>query len=247
MKLSAFLLLLVFGLAYGQVELAYGQVETVTGTLGITASCKVKDMPFSADLINNDDLRLPDGKELHDETQAKMYRDSEGRTRTDQHTIVDGKDRIDPSIIIDPLQQTIVQIDHNSKTATIFHGTRPPAPPESEPSQVKPSYVPERFPGESLGTMTLEGFAVSGKRYTRREEPPDRHEWWFTDDLGGLVLLMKYEYQQPGIVVADRVITARLTNIRKGEPDSALFQIPAGYTVNDGGIYPQFLKHKNGK
>ena len=95
--------------------------------------------------------------------------------------------------------------------------------------------------------MTLEGFAVSGKRYTRREEPPDRHEWWFTDELGGLVLLVKHEFQQPGIVVADRVLTARLTNIRKGEPDSALFQIPVGYTVNDGGIYPRFLKHENGK
>jgi hypothetical protein len=83
--------------------------------------------------------------------------------------------------------------------------------------------------------MEIEGFVVTGKRLTHTIETGrignDRPlttatETWFSPDLQ-MPLLTKAEDPQFGQHVR------KLVNIRTGDPDPALFQIPSDYTVRD--------------
>src|SRR5689334_453011 len=44
----------------------------------------VKDAPYSADVITETTQTLPDGNRIHQTNSARVYRDSEGRTRREQ-------------------------------------------------------------------------------------------------------------------------------------------------------------------
>jgi hypothetical protein len=88
---------------------------------------------------------------------------------------------------------------------------------------------------ENLGTMTIEGFAVNGTRQTRTtpagEIGNDQliavvSESSFSPDLK-LILLSKTDNPQYGKTII------KLINIRTGEPDLSLFQVPPDYKVND--------------
>jgi hypothetical protein len=104
-------------------------------------------------------------------------------------------------------------------------------------AQVNTSTV--RGPGaehhEVLGTSQMEGFTVTGARFARTipagERGNDRpmtttSESWFSRDLG-VALLSKSENPEAG------QHTHKLVNIRTGDPDPLLFQIPADYTVKE--------------
>jgi hypothetical protein len=119
----------------------------------------------------------------------------------------------------------------------IRHGAGSYKTPETTEKTIeKPALEETLVPGsERLGTIVLEGFTAVGTRYTRSEQPLDRDESWVSDDLPGTVLMMKSEGPQAGTV-----ITTRLVNIKKGEPDQHVFQPPADYAVSDAGIYPAF-------
>ena len=225
--------------------MASPQAETVSdGALGITVSARTKGIPFSADVIRNEDVKFDDGREIHFEIYGKMYRDSQGRTRTDRQRVINGKARSEPSMIVDPVQQLIITLEHYSKTAIIQHpvnsvaATKVKSPSESLPTAVPAPAQTGKINSEPLGTMTLEGFTLKGTRYIRSKQPLDQTESWVSDDLGGMVLLMKTEGPQPG-----SVITVKLTNIRRGEPDPQVFQVPPGYSIKDTGIDPAFQKH----
>jgi hypothetical protein len=88
---------------------------------------------------------------------------------------------------------------------------------------------------EDLGSSTIEGFTVTGTRlsYTipageRGNDKPmvTTSERWFSADLG-IDLLSKSESPETG------QHTRKLVNIRVGDPDPLLFQIPPDYTVRD--------------
>jgi hypothetical protein len=225
-------------------ETAYAQVETVAdGSFGISVSAKIKGKPFSADVTKNEDFKPINGREIHFEYYGKMYRDSEGRIRVDRQRVFNGKTAVEPTMIVDPVQQIVMTIEHNSRTVIIRHGSKPPEAQKTdstpaEKTSASASKPETQLPGsEPLGTMVLEGFTVRGTRYTHND-PPTKTESWIADDLG-MVLLMKTEGPQEGTV-----ITSRLTNIVQKEPDQALFQAPADYTVKDMGVYPGLQTHK---
>jgi len=239
MKLTALLPLATLLIA---CQPSSAQVETVAdGSLGISVSAKTKGFPFSAEVIRNEEFHPANGKEIHFEIHGKMYRDSQGRTRTDRQWLVNGKMRVEPSMIVDPVQQIIMHIEHNSKTVTIQHGAASAETPKTDTGVVekpieKPAAEEKLAPGlKRLGTMALEGFTAIGTQYTRSEQPLDRDESWVSDDLPGTVLMMKSEGPQAGTVS-----TTRLVNIKREEPDPELFRPPAGYAVHDAGIYPAF-------
>ncbi len=88
---------------------------------------------------------------------------------------------------------------------------------------------------ESLGTQTMEGVTVEGHRTTTTipvgVQGNDRplvstNETWTSPDLK-VTVLMKNSDPRNGENIM------RLTNITVGEPDPALFQPPADYTVVD--------------
>ena len=240
MKLTALLLLVILRIA---CQPASAQVETVLngGSLGISVSAKIKGFPFSADVIRNEEFHPANRKEIHFEIHGRMYRDSQGRTRTDRQWLVNGIMRVEPSMIVDPVQQIIIHIEHNSKTVTIQHGVDPPGTAKTDTGAIektieKAAEEETLLPGSKhLGKMVLEGFTAIGTQYTHSERPLDRSESWVSDDMPGTVLMMKSEGPQAGTV-----ITTRLANIKREEPDPQLFRPPAGYAVHDAGIYPAF-------
>jgi hypothetical protein len=88
---------------------------------------------------------------------------------------------------------------------------------------------------ESLGTQALEGVAAEGTRTVEtipagqigNERPIEIvSEQWYSRDLQA-TLMSRHDDPRSGETVY------RLTNLQRNEPDPALFQVPAGYTVKE--------------
>jgi len=91
---------------------------------------------------------------------------------------------------------------------------------------------------ESLGTQTIEGVQAEGTRVTftipagkiGNERPiVTVNERWYSPELQ-TVVMSKNSDPRMGET------TYRLTNIVRSEPDPGLFQVPADYTVKEGGF-----------
>jgi hypothetical protein len=115
------LLLLVTGIVGAQVS-----GRAVAGPAGVTnatASAAVKNSPFSADVVTQYDRTLDNGGHIRRETLGKIFRDSQGRMRTDTETLPaqPGAEKFEHITINDPVQKVIVNLNPKMKTATIFH------------------------------------------------------------------------------------------------------------------------------
>jgi hypothetical protein len=95
---------------------------------------------------------------------------------------------------------------------------------------------------ESLGKQTIEGVEAEGKRTTTtipadaigNERPIEMvSETWYSPELQ-TTIMSKRSDPRTGET------TYRLTNIRRGEPDASLFQVPSDYTVKEGGFSGAF-------
>ena len=89
-----------------------------------------------------------------------------------------------------------------------------------------------------LERKTLEGIVVEGRKNTstipagqigNEQAITITSEEWRSPDLGVLVMT---HHTDPRMGES----SYRLTNIVRGEPDPALFQVPAGYTIRETGI-----------
>jgi hypothetical protein len=88
---------------------------------------------------------------------------------------------------------------------------------------------------ESLGTQALEGVAAEGTRTVEtipagqigNERPIEIvSEQWYSRELQ-VTLMSRHDDPRSGETLY------RLTNLQRNEPDPALFQVPAGYTVKE--------------
>jgi hypothetical protein len=100
---------------------------------------------------------------------------------------------------------------------------------------------------ESLGSQTMEGVSVQGERRTHTIEAGeignDRaistiDEHWYSPDLQ-LDVMTKHSDPRTGEQ------TTRLVDIRRGDPDASLFQVPASYTINEGKNPPALFKQRD--
>lgn len=91
---------------------------------------------------------------------------------------------------------------------------------------------------EPLGKQVIEGIEAEGKRTTmtipagaigNEREIEIVSESWYSPELQ-TVIFSKRNDPTTGET------TYRLTNIRRGEPDASLFQVPSDYTVKEGGM-----------
>lgn len=115
------LILLMAGMAAAQVS-----ARAVAGPAGVTnasASAVVKNAPFSADVVTLYDRAVDNGNHIHSETRGKIFRDSQGRTRTDSEapSLQPGTEKYEHTTINDPVQRVIINLNPKLKTATIFH------------------------------------------------------------------------------------------------------------------------------
>ena len=92
---------------------------------------------------------------------------------------------------------------------------------------------------ETLGKQTIEGVEAEGTRTTvtipagaigNERAIQITSERWYSPELQ-LVVMTRHSDPRFGET------TYRLTNISRAEPDRTLFEVPAGYTVKDGGPF----------
>ncbi|HEY7403185.1 MAG TPA: hypothetical protein VIB39_06665 [Candidatus Angelobacter sp.] len=243
------------------VRTSVGLVAGFGGTLAGMGG--VKGQPFSADVIEEDDKYLADGNHIHHERHGRTFRDSEGRTRTENEIgagMVPGATPFVHIQIFDPEQNAFIMLDPQSKTATVIHfgeraglkrGPRanqssgpstiaPPPPPSGTQARLRTAPdtqapIAREHSREDLGTMEIEGFTVKGTRITTttpagamgNDKPmTSTMERWSSEDLK-MDLVIKSNSPESGQHVR------RLVNIRSGDPDPLLFQVPVDYTVKD--------------
>jgi len=152
--------------------------------------------------------------------------------------------------LLDPQAKTAIKMPMPKKDSALFNTALPPLGPEQTffftsgaPGTQVSVQTLAKHQAEAdtdvthvdLGTQTVEGVAAQGTRITRtlpagtvgNEQPlVITTETWYSPALKVLVM-SKAEDPRMGTT------TYRLTNIQRGEPSAALFEIPPDYAIKD--------------
>lgn len=223
------------GAAGGMLTIGeFGEGKTVTGA------------PLSGDLIVTRDTTLADGNRIHNESQSRVYRDSEGRVRremgVDLLTPATGNVKRNLVVINDPVSGKRFMLNPDNKTAHEMpaHGPRHNA----KAGEVHINAIdgadgpggPGEVTKEQLGTKAVNGLQAEGVRVTRtiaagaigNDKPITVvTERWYSPDLQ-IAVMTTHTDPMMGTV------TTKLVNVTKGEPDASLFQVPSDYRVESG-------------
>ena len=206
------------------------QVATSVRRHGIEGS------PLSAEFVNQRSTVLADGNRIEQETHEQFYRDSEGRTRTEHEMILQTGHKHLTVVINDVVKGMNIFLDPDRKTAQVHQYPVQPPPPMAAPSRPRvplQNYSVASPKSESLGHMTIEGVDAIGSRTTwttdanvigNSQAIVRVNESWFSPELR-MPVLTKYSDPEHGDT------TRKLVSLVRSEPDPALFQIPADYTV----------------
>jgi len=130
---------LILVLVTGVVSAAAGNPSGNDSTAAKPSN--VRNAPFSADVITEHDRTLDNGGRIRRESHGKVFRDSQGRMRTENQPPAAqlGLEKYDRVTINDPVQQVIISLNPKSKTATILHfADVAQPPPTSSAKQSKP-------------------------------------------------------------------------------------------------------------
>jgi hypothetical protein len=216
--------------------------------------------PFSGTEVNETTQTLADGTKIHNEHQTQVYRDGAGRTRREMgNTIIIMDPVAKMRYTINTEYKTamampvgFVKIQPGGRggvgvgagvgsndqfvTYTVTQGyaaTSGVFVKDGQEMPVKILKKEARLNSEDLGPQTMEGVVAQGSRTTRTidtgEIGNDRpinisNERWYSPQLQ-TVMMTKQNDPRSGESVF------RLTNVKLGEPDTSLFQVPAGYQV----------------
>jgi len=201
----------------------------------------VKGAPYTAEGSSETQQTLGDGTHIRRQESYTIYRDGEGRIRRENGNQVWISDPVaGVSFVLDTRNQTArkMTLSQGISTAKIV------ADAQTAKLNKEAAFKKVYFTGgplgnakdatsESLGKQEMEGVEVAGTRTTisiaQGEIGNDRplqivNERWESPELHVTVLLKRTDP-----MAGDT--TERLTNIRRGEPDPSLFQVPAGYTL----------------
>ena len=229
---------------------AASPVGAVT-TGGVFFSAEMSDFgkvitgaPYTATVSTEMIQVLSDGNRINNKTAASLARDSQGRTRREESMEMVGPWPVNgPKLVFinDPTSQTNYVLDSSKQTVAVMKhpsfnavGGEPgfkvefagKGPAGAQPEQIKT---------ESLGSQTMEGVAVEGRRVTRtiaagqigNMQPIEIiSEVWTSPDLQ-VIVMSKHSDPRFGETVY------QLTGIQRIEPDHSLFEIPPGYAVRN--------------
>jgi len=204
----------------------------------------VRNAPYSAEMITESTQTLADGNHIRQSTTARVFRDSEGRTRTEQSlkglgAVAGNTDLPNVIFIGDPVAGTTYALNPSARTATKRGWMRPgrSGPPPADRAAQKArrrESVDANVKTESLGRQTIDGVAADGTRTTTtipagelgNEQPIQIvTERWYSPDLQIFVLTRRSDPR------SGETIT-RFANISRAEPARTLFEVPADYKVN---------------
>ena len=203
----------------------------------------VKGRPYSAEAVTENVQMLRDGTRLASKATARLYRDSEGRTRRDQEFSAVGPFAADEPVrmifISDPVARVSYRLDPRARTAIKmpFASGSPPAdsrPPASAARKIEP-----------LGKRMIEGVEAEGMRSTitlpAGQVGNDRpleivSERWYSRELAIFVMS---RHSDPRLGEN----TYQVTNLKREEPDPSLFRVPADYKIREGKVSPGLDYH----
>jgi len=198
----------------------------------------VTGAPYSATETVQRQQTLANGNQISTTGQSTVYRDSQGRIRTEEtHTPspASGKAARTMVTIFDPVASYRYALDSSTMTA---HQSPLPRSVSRTSSSSRPA--PPARPDvttTSLGTAVINGVSATGTQLT--ETIPVgaignaqviqvvRITWISTE----LKIPVQIKTTDPRYGNTDM----ELTNIVQTEPSAALFVVPAGYTVQQGG------------
>jgi len=237
--IGGFVFLALASCAEAQCNLAFMEVATVEGN------------PFTAEKVTTT-TRPPGHLRLElplNAAPTQIARDSKGRVRIERvvgtFEIKSGpeagtevKKRV--ITICDPVSQTLTQLDTVNKTAMITRSQGGSALRAGLLAKGFCAQETKAFTGqqtEDLGHRTIDGFDAMGVRValptfvTSSKEgessTQSTREIWCSEEMGA-VLLQVLTSSRPGTKSE-----FALTNLVRQEPDPALFEIPADFTISE--------------
>lgn len=211
----------------------------------------VTGVPFTGTAVTQSTHTLADGTKITNKTQVTLYRDSQGRFRKEGSMLPLGDlAEAQPRsfvVIQDPVAGKSYVLNPDKKVAHVMgafgRGKRGPGAPGGEPP------VDERVNAnvakESLGTQSISGVSAQGTRFTRtipagkigNDKPITiTREVWYSPDLQ-MVVQSKHSDPRFGET------TYSLTNIQRNEPAANLFTVPSEYTVTEGNLHRDMMRH----
>jgi len=191
---------------------------------------------------------LAGGNTIQTQHQSTVYRDSQGRVRTETAMQRPGASGVKASAnaitIHDPVAGVVRRIDTQNRVVnemTLHAGSPRPGAASAQHAFASRRAGVHRgadpnVTTEDLGQQIVNGVAATGQRITRtipegaigNAQPiQSTREVWTSTELK-VPVLIKTSDPRSGTTVT------QLTNINRAEPDAALFQAPAGYTVRQG-------------
>lgn len=182
-------------------------------------------IPFSAKAIDENRMKLPDGAIATYHNVHIIARDSRGRVHWENPPYSEIS-------IYDPQSHVMIRCDMASHIAlrTVF--VAEPPPPLTQPSVLPRDPLVKV---EDLGTSEMENLQVEGTRASMTIPASKSgtgvpvtivEEKWWSKDLH-LHLLVQDDDPRAGH------LTIALSDLKQGEPDAALFEIPADFKVVD--------------
>ncbi|HTP85981.1 MAG TPA: hypothetical protein VMJ34_03500 [Bryobacteraceae bacterium] len=189
----------------------------------------VTGAPYSAVEVRSFSQTLAGGNQITRQEQTKVWRDSQGRVRTEMA----GPDGRVLVTVFDPVAGNVVRLDQEKQTALVRTFKAPGA---GAPSNPRVRHAMGQAPGaatEDLGPTTVNGRAATATKITR------------TVPAGSIgnqqpIVSTRTVWMSPELKVPLQIIsedprwgtsTVTLQNIVQAEPDPVLFQIPSGYAV----------------
>jgi len=232
---------------------ATGRLETKIAGGGVAIAglhAFTTGRPFSADSVTETtDLSPADENHIPSEQHGRIFRDSKGRTRIE----TDNKFGfgVTPGFqieIFDPVNGRSILLDSQHKVAIISHSVKGGPQPESglaakSASPLGAAVLPATNAGftavrtstEDLGTMIIEGFTVSGRRWSHTvpagmvgtDKPGvTSNEFWYSPDLQMVLLSTSYNPELSNY-------RHMLVHIQTTDPDPSLFKVPADFIVKE--------------
>jgi hypothetical protein len=193
----------------------------------------IPNAPFSGVINVERSIVRQDGTVVNLKTVRAIHRDSRGRIYNEYRTLLPASSSETPQIT------HVLLYDPQTRTSTTlfppqhaYRSTTTRRPPATTPP-VFASYGPQNefTREEDLGVQQIQGLGVHGLRQTQTipasggsdKDIVVSDEYWYSEDLR-INLVLKHNDPRTGSVVMT------VTQITRADPDSALFQIPDGYT-----------------
>jgi hypothetical protein len=216
----------------------------------------VSGAPFTASFTAQTTQTLADGNQIQRTTTGSLARDSQGRTRRDVTLpaiglwAATGKTAPQMTFINDPVAGARYMLDANRKVANkmVAHNHTGGADAKGGHRGAFAAERQKETTTTSLGTQTINGVSAEGTRITRTIPAGEignqkpiviTIEKWYSADLQETVMTKRSDPRMGETVF-------QLTNVQRTEPAATLFQVPADYTVKQGGPRGPRGMHRHG-